>query len=171
MELFIWGLHRDIAKRVLISHPTSLSQGIAIAEEIELAIKFLRRAPARNSGNTSQSGNSGTGSTSQGNPKGRWRRGGGHREGFSRRNSSGSRPQQSTPQLSTTEPNPQAQIRCHECGQIGHIRPNCPRLRLEAQGTGVHNQLETSRALVHNVELGRFQGLMGIKIPDLLQSM
>ena len=41
MQFFIWGLHRDIAERVSIMHPTSLSQAIASAEEIELAVNFL----------------------------------------------------------------------------------------------------------------------------------
>ena len=42
MQFFIWGLHRDIAEGVSIAHPTSLSQAIAMAEEIELVVKFSR---------------------------------------------------------------------------------------------------------------------------------
>ena len=41
IQFFIWGLHRDIAERVSIIQLISLSQAIASAEQIELAIKFL----------------------------------------------------------------------------------------------------------------------------------
>ena len=47
MQFFIWGLHRDIAERVPITHPMSLSQAIVMAEEIQLVVKFSRRHPVR----------------------------------------------------------------------------------------------------------------------------
>ena len=46
MQFFIWGLHKDIAKRVSIMHPTSLSQDIATIEKIELAVEFSHRPPS-----------------------------------------------------------------------------------------------------------------------------
>ena len=132
MQFFIWGLHRDIAERVSIMHPTSLSQAIASAEEIELAVKFSRRPPIRHS--SANTGNrSGQGSTSyQGNSKGRWRaRGGGRLGGRQPQHPGGQRPQQPRNQFQMQNRNSgmQGQIRCHECGQVGHIRPHCPRLR------------------------------------------
>ena len=42
LQFFIWELHRDIAERVSITHPTSLSRAVATAEEIELAVTFPR---------------------------------------------------------------------------------------------------------------------------------
>ena len=47
IQFFIWGLHRDIAERLSITHPISLSQAIAMVEEIELVAKFSRRHPVR----------------------------------------------------------------------------------------------------------------------------
>lgn len=42
---------------------------------------------------------------------------------------------------------------------------------LEALGTRVHNHLDSGRTLDHNVGLGRVQGQMGIKIPNLVSLM
>ena len=81
MQFFIWVLHKDIVERVSITHPTSLSQAIATAEEIEVAVTFSRRPPVRtsahpHSGRHSLGGHAngtGRGNTSRGNPKGHWR--------------------------------------------------------------------------------------------------
>ena len=43
MQLFIWGLQRDIAEKVSLKHPTSLVYAISVAEEIELAVQFSCR--------------------------------------------------------------------------------------------------------------------------------
>ena len=80
LQFVIWELHRDIAERVSITHPTSLSQAIAMVEEIEPAVKFSRRPLVRTSSHAQSGGHSrgghtgdtGMGSASQRNPKGRW---------------------------------------------------------------------------------------------------
>ena len=96
MQVYIWGLHRDIVEQVSIMHPTSLSQAIASAKEIELAVKFSCRPPVRHSGNSSQRRSGSQGVTySHGNPKDRWRqRRGGRSGGQQNQHPSDPRPQQ-----------------------------------------------------------------------------
>lgn len=157
-----------------ISHPTSLPQAIATAEEIELAIEFSRRPSTRYSGNTSQGCGSGAdpGSASRGNPKGRWGRGGGRRGGISGRNSSGPGPKNFASRRRPAQPNPQAQIRFHmSVKKLDTFALAVLNSDLEALGTEMQNLLETGRTLAHNVGLGRLQGQTGIKIPNFLESM
>ena len=58
MQFRIWGLLIDIAEWVSITHPTSLSQAIAMAEEIELGVKFAMRPPVRTPAHSQSSGHS-----------------------------------------------------------------------------------------------------------------
>ena len=46
LQLFVWGLQRNIGEKVSLPHPTSLANAIAAAEEVELTVRFSRRPMA-----------------------------------------------------------------------------------------------------------------------------
>ena len=123
LQLFVWGLQRDIAEKVSLAHPTSLANAIAAAEEIELAVRFSRRPIAHaqhTSGQKTTSYNTGNKGARS---KGRWYRGrGGNRGGtqyFAGNRGGG---QQTQPRNVMSLGN---NITCHRCGRQGHIAPNC----------------------------------------------
>ena len=43
MQMFLWGLDKDLAKKVALAHPKSLQSAISIAEDLELAVRFAHR--------------------------------------------------------------------------------------------------------------------------------
>ena len=124
LQLFVWGLQRDIAEKVSLAHPTSLANAIAAAEEIELAVRFSRRPIAHaqhTSGQKTASYNTGNKGARS---KGRWYRGrGGNRGGtqYFAGNRGGGQQTQSRNVMSLGN-----NITCHRCGRQGHIAPNCP---------------------------------------------
>ena len=82
LQLFVWGLQRDITEKMSLAHPTSLANATAAAEEIELALHFSRRSIAhvqRTSGQKTASYNTRNKGVRS---KGRWYRSrGGNRGG------------------------------------------------------------------------------------------
>ena len=132
MQLFIWGLHRDIVARASILRPTSLSYATGTSEEIELAIKISCRIPVKHSRNTSQEkyGSASVNTYSKGNPKDRWRQRGGRKIGQPSRSASDPRPQRTRPkQTQKKHLGSQGPVKWYESGQIAHSRSNCHRLR------------------------------------------
>ena len=133
MQLFIWGLQKDIAEKVNLTHPTSLAKATAAAEEIELAVRFSRHPAAHaQRANLQKNPNVGTGSrgTGAGRWRGRWYRGRGR--GFAQTSGQLRYPNQAfqAGQQSNATPrnvmNLGGNIVCHRCGRQGHIAPNCP---------------------------------------------
>ena len=124
LQLFVWGLQRDIAEKVSLAHLTSLTNAIAAAEEIELAVRLSRRPIAHaqhTSGQKTASYNTGNKGARS---KGRWFRGrGGNRGGTQYfAGNRGGRQQTQPRNVMSLGKN----IKFHRCGRQGYIAPNCP---------------------------------------------
>ena len=47
LQIFIWGLEKDLPEKVSTTHPKTLLFAIGIAEDLELAIRFVHRPPVK----------------------------------------------------------------------------------------------------------------------------
>lgn len=87
LQMFLWGLDKDLAEKVALAYPKSLQLAISIAEDLELAIRFAHRLVVKGGAVASSSG-AGTQTNTGGQQQmqwhggrrgaGRWGRGGGH---------------------------------------------------------------------------------------------
>ena len=112
LQFFIWGLDKEMAEKVATQKPLSLSSAISIADELELAIKFAHRPPAK-TGSDRQTQQPSTESR-RGRGRGLYGRG---RRGWNGRGR-GNRGGRGRDIL----PGPT----CYGCGGRGHIRSECP---------------------------------------------
>ena len=86
MQMFLWGLNRDLSEKVAVAHPKSLQSAISIAEDLEPAVRFGHRsvvkggAAASSLGTETQANTGGQQTTPWSGGRrgaGRWGRGGG----------------------------------------------------------------------------------------------
>ena len=116
-NIFIWGLHANIAAQVALARTRSLDATIQIALQVDQALKFSKK-PA--SVSTGRGGNRGR------NSRGRWSlidatgRGGGGTGGSG--GASGGRGQAATTMTTQTG---RTQLKCTYCGQTGHTQNRC----------------------------------------------
>ena len=54
-QILVWGLEKDLAKKMSTTHPKTLLSAIGIAEDLELAVRFAHRPPVKGAA-TSSSG-------------------------------------------------------------------------------------------------------------------
>ena len=59
MQMFLWGLDKDLAEKVALAHPKSLQSAISIAEDLELAVHFAH-CPVIKGGAAAASSGAGT---------------------------------------------------------------------------------------------------------------
>ena len=56
MQMFLWALDKELAKKVALAHPKSLQSAISIAEDLELAVRFAHRPVVKGGAAASSSG-------------------------------------------------------------------------------------------------------------------
>ena len=47
LQIFIWGLEKDLAEKLSTAHPKTILSAIDIADNLELSIHFAHRSPLK----------------------------------------------------------------------------------------------------------------------------
>ena len=123
VQFYIWGLDPALAEKVVVGKPQTISAAVALADDLELAVKFAHRPPARV--------NTGAGNAPRGHPNPYRARG---RRGYwGRGYAFVPRGRGNRGQRGGQNGGRGGGLVCYGCGGRGHMRDQCPTYRQQQQ--------------------------------------